>query len=472
MFEVPVEPRSLEAFRALLEPADHHRLERSVERFRDVLGDRRLWHVNSTKQGGGVAELLSTLLPYLAGAGVDVHWLVIEGTEEFFELTKRLHNHLHDADGDARPLGDGDRTVYDQSLAREVAAVETVVGAGDLAILHDPQTAGLLPSVGARGTTTLWRCHIGVDEPGPLAKDAWSFLSGDVAAAQRCIFSRPSYVWEGIDPERVAIIPPCIDVASPKNHPMSDATTAAVLDIIGVVPASGTGGIPEFVGTDGTPGTVQRRAAVTETAPIPTDAAIVLQVSRWDRLKDPQGVLHGFAAGVLPKHGDAHLVLAGPETAAVDDDPEGAETFAKVVRDWEGLPSAARDRSHLVRLPMDDDDANSAMVNALQRRADVVVQKSLAEGFGLTVAEAMWKQRPVIASRVGGIQDQIVDGESGVFLDDPTDVETFGRAVAELLGDPACAEAIGDAARQRVCDCFLPTHHFEKEARVLDEVLD
>jgi trehalose synthase len=470
MFEVPVEPRSLEAFRALLDDDDRQRLAQSVERLRDVLAGRPLWHVNSTKQGGGVAELLSTLLPYLVEAGVEVHWLVIEGTEEFFELTKRMHNHLHDSDGDARGLGDGDRAVYEHSLSNEAGAMRELIGPGDVAILHDPQTAGLLPTLRERGATTLWRCHIGVDEPGPLAKDAWSFLAGDVARAQRCIFSRADYVWEGIEPERVAIIPPCIDIASPKNHPMSTSTTAAILDTIGVV-RTDSAGIPEFVGTDGETGCVRRRAAITETAPIPPDAPIVLQVSRWDGLKDPQGVLQGFVHGVLPEHPSSHLLLVGPETDGVDDDPEAAETFAAVVRDWEALPAAGRAASHLVRLPMDDDDENSAMVNALQRRADIVVQKSLAEGFGLTVAEAMWKQRPVVASRVGGIQDQIVDGESGLLLD-PTDLDCFGRVVSDLLGDRARAEAIGDAARQRVCDCFLPTHEFERHADLLDGLRD
>jgi trehalose synthase len=471
MFEVPIDPRSLDAFDELLEPEDLERLQRSVDRFREVLAGRSLWHVNSTKQGGGVAELLSTLLPYLVDGGVDVHWLVIDGTEEFFELTKRLHNHLHDSDGDARPLSEGDRAVYEQSLAPEAEALATFVGDAGIVVLHDPQPAGLLPGLAARHVPTIWRCHIGVDEPGMLVKDAWRFLEPDVAAAERWVFSRQTYVWEGLDPDRVAIIPPCIDVASPKNHPMSRETNAAILDTIGVIPAGSTDGSPTFIGTDGEPATVRHQALVTEAAPIPPDARLVVQVSRWDRLKDPRGVLSGFVTGVLPQHDDAHLVLAGPETDSVDDDPEGAEVFAEVVRDWEALAEDVRAHTHLVRLPMADDDENSAMVNALQRRADVVVQKSLAEGFGLTVAEAMWKQRAVVASGVGGIQDQIVDGESGVLLDDPADLDAYGRAVGALLDDPSRAEAIGHGARQRVCDCFLPTHHFEREAELLAELL-
>jgi trehalose synthase len=192
-----------------------------------------------------------------------------------------------------------------------------------------------------------------------------------------------------------------------------------------------------------------------------------VQVSRWDRLKDPAGLMHAFVDSVLPAQDDAHLVLAGPETEGVDDDPESALVFGEVRQGRQNLSSASRAHVHLVELPMDDEVENSLMVNALQHRADVVVQKSLAEGFGLTVAEAMWKQRPVVASRVGGIQDQIVDGESGLLLDDPNDAEELGRAVNGLLADRARADSIGAAARRRVCDHFLPTHHFQQEAAVI-----
>ena len=162
----------------------------------------------------------------------------------------------------------------------------------------------------------------------------------------------------------------------------------------------------------------------------------MVQVSRWDRLKDPLGVLAGVRRARARARRTPHLLLAGPDVHAVADDPEGAEVFAEVEAAWRELPAEVRRRVHLALLPMDDADENAVIVNALQRRADVVVQKSLAEGFGLTVAEAMWKGRPVVASRVGGIQDQIEDGRTG-FLVDPGDLRAFGERVSALLRRPA-----------------------------------
>lgn len=187
---------------------------------------------------------------------------------------------------------------------------------------------------------------------------------------------------------------------------------------------------------------------------------LVTQVSRWDRLKDPVGVMEAFARHISP-HSDAHLLLAGPETAAVTDDPEGAATYAAVHDAWHGLPGDIRARVHLASLSMDDPEENAAVVNAIQRRSDVIAQKSLAEGFGLTVAEAMWKSRPVVANRLGGIQDQIEDGVSGVLINTPDDLAEFGARVVELLADPQRAHRIGAAAHRRVRDHFLGPYQLE-----------
>jgi trehalose synthase len=183
------------------------------------------------------------------------------------------------------------------------------------------------------------------------------------------------------------------------------------------------------------------------------DVPVVLQVSRWDALKDPLGVIRGFAEHV-PADMSAHLLYAAPDVESVADDPEGARMLREAIALRQSLPEA-RGRVHFASLPMDDLDENALMVNALQRHARIVVQKSVAEGFGLTVAEGMWKARPVIASRVGGIQDQIVDGESGVLLDDPHDLAAFGAAITALLDDVARAERIGRQARERVRERFL-----------------
>jgi trehalose synthase len=199
---------------------------------------------------------------------------------------------------------------------------------------------------------------------------------------------------------------------------------------------------------------VDRRAELLEEARLTTADRMVLQVSRWDRLKDPLGVIAGFAEYVAP-NSDAHLVYAGPSVAAVADDPEGAQVLREAQEAWRALPSDVRAHVHLATLPMEDDEENAAIVNALQRHASVVVQKSIAEGFGLTVAEAMWKGRPVVASRIGGIQDQIVDCVSGVLVDDPADLAGYGDAVSELLADPGRAERIGREAQRRVRDDFL-----------------
>src|SRR5205807_3334377 len=197
---------------------------------------------------------------------------------------------------------------------------------------------------------------------------------------------------------------------------------------------------------------------------------LVVQVSRWDPLKDPVGVLEAFARQVAP-NSDGQLVLAGPAVTSVTDDPEQPEILAQLETRWRKLPPDLQRRVHVAQLPMDDEEENGVIVNALQRQARVVVQKSLAEGFGLTVAEARWKGRPVVASRVGGIGDQIEDGRSGVLVDDPKDLPAFGRAVAGLLGDPSRASRLGAEARRRVTREFISPCHLISQARLVQRVL-
>jgi trehalose synthase len=220
---------------------------------------------------------------------------------------------------------------------------------------------------------------------------------------------------------------------------------------------------------DGSRARVGRRADLLQEAPLPTSAPIVLQVSRWDRLKDHVGVLHGFVDHVADGLG-AHLVLAGPAADSVRDDPEGEEVLHQVQQAWANLPRSTRARVHLACLPMEDLEENGAIVNALQRRADVIVQKSLAEGFGLTVTEAMWKARPIVASRVGGIQDQITHGHNGLLVDDPSDLRSFGGAIQTLLTDRERALQMGAEAHKRVCDDYLAPHRLTKEMHLIDRV--
>jgi trehalose synthase len=224
-----------------------------------------------------------------------------------------------------------------------------------------------------------------------------------------------------------------------------------------------------FRNLDGSPGRVVGRTEMIQDEPIPPGVPIVLQVSRWDPLKDPLGVLQGFIRHVPDRLG-AHLVLAGPVATSVSDDPESQQVLQQVRRAAAALPAGARARLHLACLPMDDLQENGAMVNALQRRADVIVQKSLAEGFGLTVAEAMWKARPVLASRVGGIQDQIIHGRSGLLLDDPSDLAAFGRATATLLEDREFAARLGQEAHRRVRQDYLAPRRLTQELDLIQRL--
>jgi trehalose synthase len=453
LHEVPVSEAPLERFDEVLSEHGVERLHRALESAQPLLGDRTIWNINSTARGGGVAEMLAALVPYARSAGVDVRWAVIDGNDEFFQVTKRIHNHLHEAHGDGGPLGDDERAEYERALIPASRELERRVGPSDVVILHDPQTAGLIPVAKQLGVPVVWRAHIGVDEPGELARSTWRFLNPYVRAADVCVFSRPSYVWDGIPEERVVCISPSIDPFSPKNQDLDEPTVAAILRAAGVT-SGGGGAKPSFTKIDGSVAEVQRTVSFDRARPLQPGEPYVLQVSRWDALKDPCGVIEGFASHVASKS-DAHLIYAGPAVEAVADDPEGGAVLERARAFRQSLPEEQRERVHLAMLPMDDLDENAAIVNALQRSASVVVQKSLAEGFGLTVSEAMWKARPVVASAVGGIVDQIEDERSGLLLSDPRDGAALGAAILRLLGDPGAARAVGAAARERVREHFL-----------------
>ena len=426
--QVTLEPAPLERFRPLLGER-FAEIERTAAGARETFAGRRIWHVNSTGQGGGVAEMLRALLPYARGAGVDTRWLVLPETDGFFAVTKRIHNRLHGHEGSTGPLDEDARARYEQALASSAGRLRSLVDPDDVIYLHDPQTAGLVPAMREAGLAVVWRCHIGVDHPNDVAREAWDFLRPYVSEADAYVFSRREYLWDGLDEERAWFMPPVIDPFSPKNEDLDAGRIAAVL------------------------AEVEEGATIVQEAPLPTDAKVAAQVSRWDRLKDPRGLLEAFEHHLA--HPSAHLLLVGPDSEGVSDDPEGAAVYAEVCEHWRGMSDACRARSHLVSLPMDDLERNARMVNALQRRADVVVQKSLAEGFGLTVAEAMWKERPVVASRVGGIQDQVEDGRSGILVDDPRDLAAFAEAIERILGEPELARAMGEAGRRRVVDDYL-----------------
>ena len=466
---VPISPRSPARWRQVLGEERYSALLDTIDHTGEMLRGRAVWSVNSTAQGGGVAELLRSLIAYSRGAGIDARWAVIEGDPNFFTVTKRLHNRLHGNVGDYGPLNSAERRAYDSTIAANAGALIELMRPGDVVLLHDPQTAGLSAPLRDAGMHVIWRCHVGLDEPNEFAREAWDFLRPYVEPAEAYVFSRHAFVWEDLDPGRITIIAPSIDPHSAKNQDMDDDVRQAILTAAGLCDCA-SDAPPVFTRDDGTIARVDRRADVVEEASVPCDEPVLCQVSRWDRLKDPAGILEAFEHHIVP-HVACHLVLAGPSVADVSDDPEGAEVLAELTQAWEELHPAVRPRVHLATLPMDDADENAAIVNALQRRATVIAQKSLAEGFGLTVAEGMWKAKPVVASAVGGIQDQIIDGETG-FLVPPDDLEAFGDRVVRLMRDPKLAARIGATARQRVVNDFLGPRHLTQYAGLLTRLFN
>jgi len=435
---------------------------------RSALAGTAVWNVNSTATGGGVAEMLEVLVGYAVDLGIDARWLVIEGDPEFFAITKRIHNRLHGFGGDKGELGPRQAAHYDKVLADNAAALTQRVRPGDVVLLHDPQTAGLAGAMAGAGASVVWRCHIGADRPNRFTEEAWALLRPHLEACDGYVFSRRAFVPGWVPQEKVTTIAPSVDPYSPKNQHLDQENVLAILARLGVVGQRPDDGAAHFVRPGGATGRVTRSAVVVG-EPVPEGAELVVQVSRWDHLKDMGGVLAGFVGGVVGR-ADAHLALVGPAVAGVSDDPEGDEVYHEVLAAWEALPEQARVRVRLVSLPMDDVEENGAMVNAIQRAASVVVQKSLVEGFGLTVAEAMWKGKPVVASAIGGIVDQLAP-DAGVLLDDPADLDAFGSVLAGLLGDPDERRAIGERARRRVTERLLTDRHLLAYAGLLERLV-
>jgi trehalose synthase len=467
--DVAVTPLDPERFRTVLAPDALVRFEHTIVRGRDLLEGRTFWNVNSTARGGGVAEMLRSLIGYARGGGLDARWVVTRADTGFFAITKRLHNRLHGHEGDAGPLGHAERAAYEHTCTANAEELAGQLRPADVVLLHDPQTAGMIPRLLDSGVPVIWRAHVGIDQPNDLAREAWRFLIPYVERADAYVFSEIGYLWEGLDPAKMTVIAPSIDAFSPKNHAMSFTSVTAVLRAAGLAADHHQHSRAVFERLDGTVGRVESSAQLVQEQQLRLDVPLLAQISRWDRLKDPQGVLVAFAEHVRVE-GDSHLILAGPDVTAVADDPEGADVFAEVEAAWSQLARWIRRRVHLALLPMADSDENAVIVNALQRRADIVVQKSLAEGFGLTVSEAMWKGRPVVASDIGGIRNQIEDNRTG-FLVEPRDLRAFGTRVGELLADPHRAERMGEAAQTRVRELFLGPRHLGQYVDLLESVL-
>jgi trehalose synthase len=361
----------------------------------DRVRGRRMQHINSTPVGGGVAEILTRMIPLLGELGVEASWDVIKGNQEFFNVTKAFHNALHGKPEEiTRQMLEVFRETTEENL-REVR-----LGA-DVIVVHDPQPAGLIERKREIGKSWIWRCHIDVSAP---QADVWNFLRPWIAQYDAAVFSMPDFAQQLPIPQfRIA---PSIDPLSDKNRPLDKNSVMRIL----------------------------------EKYRIDAGKPILTQISRFDRLKDPLGVIAAYR--MVKKAHKCHLVLAG---GGASDDPEG-EAVLKEVQE-----AAASDPDiHVLLLPPFSD----LEINALVRGSSVVIQKSIREGFGLTVSEALWKRKPVVGGAVGGIKLQVIDGVTGFLVHSP---EGAATRITQLLRDRRLCEHMGENGYQHVKQNFLMT---------------
>jgi trehalose synthase len=445
------------------------------------LAGRTVWMVSSTARGGGVAEMLPTIVSLLRDLGIRVEWVVMGGEPEFFELTKRIHNLIH---GAGRPELDGsDRALYERVNRANADALREVLRPGDVLLMHDPQPLAMASHLRDVGMLTVWRCHIGLDTENAATRAAWSFLAPYLDACDAAVFSAPEYI-----PERLAgrstVVYPGIDPLSPKNRDLSLRQTIEVMCNGGLVPCPGP--------TVGAPfsGFAQRLLPGGGWAPASAEDGIglltrpiVTQVSRWDRLKGYLPLLHAFVALKRADTAAGHplhrrhlelvrLVLAGPDPVAIQDDPEALEVLDELRAAYRSLPPAIQEEIAILLLPMRSLEENALMVNALQRASTIVAQNSLREGFGLTIAEAMWKRVPILSNtRACGPRQQVRDGLDGRMVADPEDHGELERALRDMLADPVRLERWGHSAQRRVHDHFLVFDQLRAWGRLLDSLV-
>ncbi|MFQ5452821.1 MAG: glycosyltransferase [Candidatus Zixiibacteriota bacterium] len=360
-------------------------------------------HVNSTRIGGGVAEILNWLLPLMNDLGLNTSWEIIEGSEDFYNVTKTFHNGLQ---GDRVALKKAMIETYEQTVTENAKRLQLILEEADYVFIHDPQPAYLLDLCKNRKGKWIWRCHIDVSHPN---RKVWNYLKFKVAAYDASIFSMPHFARRL--PHAQFIIAPSIDPLSEKNCEIPQQEIDETLERFG----------------------------------ISKDLPILTQISRFDRFKDPLGVIEAF--NQLNGSVDAQLVLAG---GGASDDPEGEIVYQEVINAAKG-----NDKIFVLQLP---NDAHRT-INALQRASTIVIQKSLQEGFGLTVTEAMWKCKPVIGGNVGGIRLQIHNHHTGYLVDTP---EGAALRIRELLRQPERIKTIGHTARNFAAHNFLLTRHLRE----------
>jgi trehalose synthase len=391
--EVPLGQRSLADYTHIAGKA-------LIERIRELAGPlegKRVLHVSATAFGGGVSEILYTLVPLMQDVGLDAHWQVILGREEFFNVTKLMHNSLQ---GDPQAISDEQWEVFEAYNHMNAQSLE---GDWDLIIVHDPQPAGLRQHALERGRRWVWRCHIDLSTPNPSTLSRLLPLIHEYDAS---VWHLQQYVPAAMDGNLVKLVPPAIDPLSPKNMALSPDDAAFVCEQFGIDP----------------------------------ERPLICQVSRFDPWKDPMGVIDVYRA-VRAEIPEVQLALVG---SMATDDPEGWEFFNTTLRYADGDPD--------IKILNNLNNVGAIEVNAFQSQADVCMQKSTREGFGLTVTEALWKGRATIGGDVGGIPLQIEDGVSGFLV---SSVEDAARRSLEILKDPELTKRLGRGGKERARERFL-----------------
>ncbi|RKZ29262.1 glycosyl transferase family 1 [bacterium] len=400
---------------------------KAIEDYREIVGDeyiasifkkaRKLYgkhilHVNSTYQGGGVAEILVSLVPLLNNIGISTGWRILHGTPDFFTITKKIHNALQ---GEKINLSKIKKILYRETV--KDFSIYTHIH-HDCVIIHDNQPLPLIEFYNKR-QPWIWRCHVDLSAP---QKELWDFLLPFILRYDKVIVSNKNCKRKGLPVEQ-KIIHPAIDPLSPKNKELSNND------------------IKKYLKKNN----------------IPTDKPLITQISRFDKWKDPLGVVDIFK--LVRKKVDCRLVLCG---GMATDDPEGIKICEQVRCKTDKMVK----NGDVIIITTE----NNILVNILQRVSSVIIQKSLREGFGLTVAEALWKERPVVASKIGGIPLQIKDGESG-FLLDPKDKQGFADRIVQILRDPKLAKKLGKNGKKNIKENFLITRLISDHLDCLDELI-
>ncbi|HSI80305.1 MAG TPA: glycosyltransferase [Solirubrobacterales bacterium] len=371
-----------------------------IDRIRELsepLAGKKVLHVSATAFGGGVSEILYTIVPLMRDVGLDAHWHVILGREDFFNVTKLMHNSLQ---GDEHEIDDQQWELFEAYNAMNAQGLE---GDWDVIIVHDPQPAGMRANAPDKARRWIWRCHIDLSTPNQATLGRLLPLLRHYDAS---VWHLEQYVPAALDGGVKRICPPAIDPLSPKNMALSPEDAAYVCEQFG----------------------------------IDVDRPLICQVSRFDPWKDPIGVIDAYRI-VTEEVPEAQLALVG---SMATDDPEGWEFFQRTFQHADGDPD--------IKILNNLNNVGAIEVNAFQSQADVVIQKSIREGFGLTVTEALWKVRPVVAGDVGGIPLQVTDGVSGFLVSTP---EEAARRTTEVLRDPELARRLGRAGKEHAREHFL-----------------